>query len=159
MTGSTHKPPVSPEADPAPSSAERAEHTKGPWEIGSVGKRGYRVPINAAGWSAFAKVVVRMAGADKDFPEGRANARLISSAPDFMSAVGGDLEPQEHRDCGPLSWLLEALNTLNEPAVKEVALTLVGPNPDPDAYDEMVIEVGHLYDKLSAAIAKATGEK
>jgi hypothetical protein len=66
-------------------------HTPPPWRISRTGEtegsHPNRVQISGRSWGRFASVVVRMNGDNFDSPEGSANARLIASAPDMLSAL------------------------------------------------------------------------
>ena len=63
------------------------EHTKGPWELDESLRGNSFTAISGDDWIELATVVTRMNMKDEDSPEGMANARLISAAPDLLAAL------------------------------------------------------------------------
>lgn len=59
-----------------------SKHTPGPWTTTSIHPQ--RDWVNASGRAALAEVAVVVSG--REWPEGKANARLIAAAPDLLAA-------------------------------------------------------------------------
>lgn len=68
------------------------EHTKGPWELDESLRGNSFTAISGDDWIELATVVTRMNMKDEDSPEGMANARLISAAPDLLAALEDAVE-------------------------------------------------------------------
>lgn len=69
-----------------------SEHTPGPWVVEEDASHfdgrsdGYKF-LSGEEWHSFCRVVIRFEGSSSDYPEGLANLRLISSAPDMLEAL------------------------------------------------------------------------
>ena len=69
-----------------------SEHTLGPWVVEEDASHfdgpsdGYKF-LSGQEWRSFCRVVIRFEGSSSDFPEGLANLRLISAAPDLLNAL------------------------------------------------------------------------
>lgn len=61
----------------------KCSHTPGPWEF-EISSDGSRAEVSCERWAEFARIWIQVEG--EDFPEGRANARLIAAAPDLLAA-------------------------------------------------------------------------
>jgi hypothetical protein len=101
------------------------KHTPGPWIVEAEHEDGEALISSARqeAWSAFARVVVRMADCQHDRPEGLANARLIAAAPDLLKVLRtaeAELVTLIPRLAHPARKNIEALKSRVSAAIKAV---------------------------------------